>query len=93
MTPNQSKTARNLLGLNQGELADKARVSKRTVAAFESGDATRDISIELIENAFEEAGITFVDNASEIGVLLAKKPRRGSAKKDAARRPHRTKRL
>ncbi len=76
MTPNQSKTARNLLGWNQEKLATKAKLGKRTVAAFESGETTRSESIEAMEAAFEKAGITLVDTADEVGVLLSKKARK-----------------
>lgn len=76
MTPNQSRTARSLLGWNQGRLAQKAKLGKRTVAAFESGEATRNESVAAMRAAFDKAGITFVDTAAETGVLLAKHPRR-----------------
>jgi transcriptional regulator with XRE-family HTH domain len=76
MTPNQSKTARNLLGWNQEKLATKAKLGKRTVAAYESGETTWDESIDAMRAAFEKAGIKFVDTVDEIGVLLAKSPRK-----------------
>jgi transcriptional regulator with XRE-family HTH domain len=76
MTPNQSKTARNLLGWNQERLATKAKLGKRTVAAFESGESTRAESVQAMEAAFDKAGITFVDTADQVGVLLAKAPRK-----------------
>jgi DNA-binding XRE family transcriptional regulator len=79
MTPNESKTARSLLSWNQEKLAAHAGISKRTVAAFESGEPTRDQSVELMKKALEKAGITFVDNAVETGVLLAKKRSRTGA--------------
>lgn len=76
MNPNQSKTARNLLGWNQEKLASKAKLGKRTVAAFESGEVTRADSVEAMKAAFDRAGITFVDTTDQIGVLLAKSPRK-----------------
>jgi transcriptional regulator with XRE-family HTH domain len=76
MTPNETKTARQLLGWNQEELAEKAGISKRTVAAFESGEPTRSESVQTIEAALTKAGITFVDNAEATGVLLAKQGRK-----------------
>lgn len=76
MTPNQSRAARSLLGWNQEKLAQRAKLAKRTVAAFESGENTRNESVAAMRAAFDKAGITFVETASETGVLLAKHPRR-----------------
>ncbi len=76
MTPDQSKAARYLLGWNQEDLAIKAKLSKRTVAAFESGETTRLDSMKSIERALQKAGIEFVDTADETGVLLSKRARR-----------------
>ena len=76
MNPDQSKAARYLLGWNQEKLATKAKLSKRTVAAFESGQTTQVQSVNSMEQAFETAGIKFVDTADEIGVLLKKRKER-----------------
>lgn len=73
MKVNQSKAARQLLGWNQEMLAKKARLGKRTVGAFESGEPTWEESVQAMRAAFEKAGITFVDDADSIGALLAKK--------------------
>ena len=60
------------MGWNQEKLAQKAKLAKRTVAAFESGEGTRNESVAAMLAAFGKAGITFVDTAAESGVLLAK---------------------
>ena len=92
MTPSQSKSARNLLGWNQADLAERGRVSKRTVAEFESGGDTRVSSVALMQMAFDKAGIIFIDDASKIGVLLAKKMRYAE-KKAASKKGQKIKRL
>ncbi|MBY0253729.1 MAG: helix-turn-helix domain-containing protein [Methylobacterium organophilum] len=59
-TPAQIRAARALLGISQEELAELARVSKRTIANMESGDgrpirATKD----AVFLALLDAGIEF----------------------------------
>ncbi len=70
----QCKTARELLGWNQQILSDKSKVSKAAISFFERGETqpTERTQRDLV-NAFEEAGIKFVDNEAEFGAVLLKK--------------------
>lgn len=75
MTPGQSKAARALLGWSQGDLASKAKVAERTVAGFERGERTiHENSLDSLRRAYEAAGITMLEEARGIGVLLKASP-------------------
>lgn len=66
LTPKQSRAARGWLGWSQSDLAERARVAKNTVHAFESGQRTltrnnssalqRAIEAEGIRLLFDEDG-------------------------------------
>jgi transcriptional regulator with XRE-family HTH domain len=68
MTPRQCKAARALLGWSQGDLAAAARVSRRTVAAFESeAEARRPFPaiLDAMSRALSGAGLVLAEDGSE----------------------------
>jgi len=75
VTPAQCRAARALLGWNQQELARQARVGIVTVHQFEAGlSEPRRATIEVIQRAFESAGVEFIDeNGGGPGVRLRKR--------------------
>lgn len=61
MTPEQCRSARAWLALKQSELAKQARVSLRTVAAFERGEITPlPNNLSAMQAVFERAGLRFL---------------------------------
>lgn len=77
ITPEQCRAARGLLGWSQGELADNAGLTKLTISSFERGGAMRANNNELLEMAFDDGGVMFVDDgetskAGGAGVRLQK---------------------
>lgn len=68
--PVQCRMARAALGLGVRELAAAAKVSIDTVARFERGDELKERTVEALQNAFETAGIEFI-NGDQPGVRLA----------------------
>jgi transcriptional regulator with XRE-family HTH domain len=73
MTPEQSRAARAWLGWSQGELAKKANVSLRAIAAFERGEQRpRPNNLIAIQRAIEAGGIRllFDRNGAAVGILL-----------------------
>ncbi len=87
MDVSQCRAARGLLGWTQSELAKKASVGLRTVAAFERGEIVNAVSLQAIAAAFVDANVVFVDDTRGRGVLLARaaKPTRSSAKRSERR--------
>ncbi len=65
VTPAQCRAARGFLGISQDELSARSRVSKRTIAAFETGQ-TRPVPSTLmaVRQALEAAGIEFRPDGS-----------------------------
>ncbi len=76
ITPAQCRAARGLLGWSQQELAKCARIGIVTVYQFEAGvSQPRRATLEVIERAFESAGIQFIDeNGGGPGLRLRKRP-------------------
>lgn len=74
ITPAQSRAARGLLGWNQQTLADRAGVGLMTVHQFEKeGGRSRRATIEVIRQAFQSAGVDFIEaNGGGEGVRLKK---------------------
>jgi len=74
MTPAQCRAARGLLRWTQPDLADAAGVSDVTVRKFENEQAApQRASLAVIRNAFETAGVIFVEeNGEGPGVRLRK---------------------
>jgi transcriptional regulator with XRE-family HTH domain len=72
MTPEQCRAARGWLGWSQLELARKANVSLRTIAAFERGEQEpRPNNLIAIRRAVEAGGIRllFDKNGTAAGIL------------------------
>ena len=69
----QCKAARELLGWSQEKLAEQSKVSKAAISFFERGETqpTQRTQRDLI-NAFEKAGIRFIDNDVEFGAVVKK---------------------
>jgi transcriptional regulator with XRE-family HTH domain len=74
MTPAQCRAARALLAMHQADLAEKAKVARKTLADFEGGKSTpQPRTLDAIQRALEEAGVEFIpENGSGPGVRLAK---------------------
>jgi transcriptional regulator with XRE-family HTH domain len=71
-TPEQCRAARGLLGWSQQQLADRARVGLVTVHQLEAGiSQPRRSTLEVIQRAFEEAGVEFTDG-EQPGVRFSK---------------------
>jgi transcriptional regulator with XRE-family HTH domain len=72
LTPAQCRAARGLLDWTQQELADAARIGVATVRLFEGeGAESRQATIAVLRQAFELAGVEFIDeNGGGPGVRL-----------------------
>jgi transcriptional regulator with XRE-family HTH domain len=77
-TREQCRAARGLLGWSQQELADRSRVGIVTVHQLEAGlSRPRNATFEVIQRAFEAAGVEFIDeNGGGPGVRLKKRQQR-----------------
>lgn len=74
ISPSQCRAARGLLDWSQQELAKKSGIGIVTVRQLESGmhDARR-ATLQVVRNAFELAGVEFIDeNGGGAGVRLRK---------------------
>jgi predicted transcriptional regulator len=74
ITPSQCRAARGLLDWTQQQLADKAQVGVVTIRQLEAGGITpRRATLQVIQNAFELAGVDLIDeNGGGPGVRLRK---------------------
>jgi predicted transcriptional regulator len=73
MMPVQCKMARVALGWGTRDLAKSAGVSPDTVARLERGEQLRLSTVNVIQAAFEKAGIEFIpENGGGVGVRLKK---------------------
>jgi transcriptional regulator with XRE-family HTH domain len=71
LTAAQCRAARALLGWNQGELAERSKVAKPTIANFELGNrAPYERTLRDIRAAMEAAGVIFLD-AGEVSTAGA----------------------
>jgi transcriptional regulator with XRE-family HTH domain len=79
MNAAQSRAARGLLQLSQGDLAKAAGVGLSTVVDFElSRRAVSEKAVVAIRTALEAAGVEFIPpNGSGAGVRLKKAPNGG----------------
>jgi transcriptional regulator with XRE-family HTH domain len=78
--PDQIRAARSLLGINQSELARRAKVGVATVKRVEGSEESLRVTVDTLlrlQRALEAAGIAFIpeDDANGPGVRL-KKPRK-----------------
>lgn len=66
------RTARSILGWNQVELAKRAGISEPSVSRLERYEGTGRLStLQKITKAFEEVGISFVQQGTDFGVMIA----------------------
>lgn len=77
ITREQSRAARGLLDWSQAELAEAAIIGVVTVRQFETGaHEPRRLTLHAIKQAFEAAGVEFIDeNGGGPGVRLRKPPK------------------
>ncbi|WP_108819343.1 helix-turn-helix domain-containing protein [Pseudovibrio sp. Alg231-02] len=75
ITPAQCRAGRALIGWSQGDLEEKSKVAKKTIADFE-----RDVrnpyarTLADLQSAMESAGVAFIpENGGGAGVRLSKK--------------------
>jgi transcriptional regulator with XRE-family HTH domain len=78
--PDQIRAARGLLGINQSELARRAKVGIATVKRVEGSEESLRVTVDTLlrlQRALEAAGVAFIpaDDANGPGVRL-KKPRK-----------------
>jgi transcriptional regulator with XRE-family HTH domain len=78
ITASQCRAARGLLDWTQQELADAAKIGVATVRLFEGGETeTRQATLVVLRQAFEVAGVEFIDeNGGGPGVRLRKRHRK-----------------
>jgi transcriptional regulator with XRE-family HTH domain len=77
ISPAQSRGARGLLGISQGELASASGVSLRTIQHFEMGQRQPiPATLGAMQGALEAAGVEFT-NGDEPGVKLRLAKRKG----------------
>jgi transcriptional regulator with XRE-family HTH domain len=83
INPSQCRAARGLLDWTQQELADAARIGVATVRLFEgNGAESRHATLTVLRQAFESAGVEFIDeNGGGPGVRLRKRQRAKQPKK------------
>lgn len=75
MTREQCRAARGLLNWTTSELAERAHVGRNAISGFETGrNAPRRATLKLIQDAFEAAGVEFIENGRGPGVRLVKNP-------------------
>lgn len=74
MSAAQCRAARAIIGWSQEQLAESARVAKKTLADFETGNRSPyPRTLEAIRAALEAAGVQFIaENGGGPGVRLAK---------------------
>jgi transcriptional regulator with XRE-family HTH domain len=70
----QCRAARALLGISQDDLANCAKVGKRTIASFETGQhQVTPRTLAALVDALEEQGVVFLpENGNGPGVALRK---------------------
>ena len=78
LTAAQCRAARALLGWDQIDLAERAGVARSSVQDFEAEKRTpRPATTDSLLRALEAAGISFIKDASGVGVkLVARRKRR-----------------
>ena len=86
VTAAQCRAARGLLSWSQQQLADHAGVGIVTVRQVEAGTTEpRRATLAVLRNAFEQAGVDFIDeNGGGPGVRLRKRQRLRKVKSGSA---------
>jgi DNA-binding XRE family transcriptional regulator len=82
MTPWLCRAARVGLGWKQGELAEKALISRGTLVAYEAETANPNrVTVQALRNAFFDAGIEFTGGADPVGLRIIDNDKFYAAKK------------
>lgn len=67
----QVRAARAMLSMRQEDLADVSGLSRKALAAIESGRAVaREPTLQRIRAALEQQGVEFLDTAAGRGLIL-----------------------
>lgn len=69
LSSQQIRAARNFLGWSQADLAEKTRLSVRTIKRAEGGDVLTPAADLAVRRALEEEGLVFFRTAHEIADL------------------------
>jgi hypothetical protein len=73
ISPAQSRAARGLLDWTQQQLAEAVGLTALSIRSFEKGGNVRPANLSRIRDAFEAAGVIFVEeNGQGAGVRLRK---------------------
>ena len=73
ITPSQCRAARGLLKWSQQQLADAAGVGIVTIRQFENDQAEpRSATMQVIERAFSDSSVQFIDDERSEGVVKLK---------------------
>jgi len=81
-TPAQCRAARGLLDWSQQDLASQAGVGIVTVRQLEAGvNEPRRSTLEVVRQAFERAGVEFIDENGGGPGLRLRKPQRSKQSK------------
>lgn len=71
MTVTQCKMARAGLGWSAADLAERAGLTRETVARFEAGAKLSDASIAVLRQVLEDAGADFLQiSGGKVGVAV-----------------------
>jgi transcriptional regulator with XRE-family HTH domain len=71
VTAELSRAARGLLRWTQQHASVRIGIAITTLAEFEASEGgTRSGTVELIESVYRNAGVTFVNDADKVGVLM-----------------------
>jgi predicted transcriptional regulator len=82
VTPAQCRAARGLLDWSQQDLASQAGVGIVTVRQLEAGvNDPRRSTLEVVRQAFERAGVEFIDENGGGPGLRLRKPQRSKQSK------------
>jgi hypothetical protein len=75
-TGNQLKAARALIGMDQSDLAERAKVNVNTIRNMEAAGlgpiAGRSVNVQAVQRALEGAGVEFT-NGDQPGVKMKRK--------------------
>jgi transcriptional regulator with XRE-family HTH domain len=76
ITAAQCRAARGMLAWSRDVLTERSKVSKRTIVDFERGARSPHAStLFAIQTAFENAGITFIEEDRDAIGILFRRPR------------------
>lgn len=70
MNVRQCRMARAALDWSQHDLAKASGVSWRTISRFEAGESILSKRVRTLREAFEAAGITFIDEGALAGGVV-----------------------